>query len=168
MSSKINICNILRDHCGTLVNNSGRSSRIDYATFFLIPMIVFLTVYLKQIKLESSTVEMLITSFSIFCGLLINVLVLIYSLGERFRGDNAVSATKYADEKRFLREIFSNISYANFICILIIFILVIYSLFDLPWHTTFSATVLMLAANFILTLLMVLKRIHNMLGIIFR
>lgn len=108
----------------------------------------------------------LTTAFSVFAALLFNVLVLIYDIVRKSNGTQSVSSLK----TRFLRQIYSNVAYSVLVSITLIALLLLYYLalsLGNKWLplTYFAAfCVYALAANFILTTLMVLKRLHFLLS----
>jgi len=163
--SKINPILIIKDHLITLVDyqknqteNKPQYSIWDFFVFYGIPLIVAIVCirYFKEIS--SSLTNILITTFSIFVGLLLNLLVIIYDLVKKSIEKNNEL------KRRFLREIFSNVSYSILISLLLVCCLLI-SLIDIDYlQLTLSFVSYFLIGNFFLTILMILKRIHILLS----
>ena len=163
MIGKINVSDIIRDHFRTLVHETdGTPSGGDIVLFFGVPMIAAaLLLFLKGVFGEGIS-GVLITAYSIFAALLFNLLLLVYDIVKK--SDKAASL-----KSRFLKQIYSNISYSVFISIALIVILLAYfvsmsspRLLYIKYGLAFL--VYALSANFILTMLMVLKRVHILLS----
>ncbi|MBF0163291.1 MAG: hypothetical protein HQM01_02100 [Magnetococcales bacterium] len=169
MSSKINIAPIFSGHLATLKNHTtGKTSYYDMFVFFVIPIIFGSLSLLCDIKLSSQASSILITALSIFSGLLINVLVLIYSVYQNIpsidipEDQNQIEMVKL--EKRILQETFSNISFANLIAIIIVIIVSIMESINIGYQEIISSFIIVALIHFTLTILMVLKRIHILIG----
>lgn len=158
MSSKINIICIISDHIDTLVDEgSGSVSKTDYITFFAVPLACGIGGYFLSVPIDKDIAAGAISALSIFAGLLINVLVLIYTIKSGNSHDE-----KTAIEVKFLRQIFANLSFAILIAVATTIVLVL-----IPAAQSFAKILTSVAvafsANFVLTLLMALKRLHLLL-----
>ncbi len=168
MFAKINILQILRDHWKTLTDGgSNQPSPSDIFVFFVIPIILGITLPCFGILLSDTSVPILLASFSILTGLLFNILVLLFDL---IRKENTSVTTdpaiKAAVQTRLkvLHDTFANISYSVLVGILLA-ILCLGGLLDFGFvRKVISVAVFAGATNFVLTLLMVLKRIHALLS----
>jgi len=165
MSSKINVTDILSDHYATLRNEStAKISILDLFVFLGAPFSLGIILFIKRFEISDAAVTTIITAMSIFAGLLINVLVLIYTVSQ---GVDQLTATRGKEdveaEKRFLREIFANISYAVLISIVSVIALVMVDWADAFAKRLLSAVIAVLVAHFVLTLMMAIKRIHILL-----
>lgn len=162
--TKINISGIVKDHLDTLVHeHSGKSSASDYILFYGFPLIAaFSLLWFKGI-FGKSIGGVLITSFSVFAALLLNLLLLIYDIVRK--ADQTPTAEK---KRRFLKQIYGNISYSILISVASIILLLGYfvtlAFSRLEPRYVLAYLIYALATNFILTILMVLKRVHNMLS----
>jgi amino acid transporter len=156
--SKVNIWLIVSDHVNTF--RSYATSRIwpgDILLFLLAPAAAALfLVFGLQFRLDVPAINVLITSLSVFSALLFNLLLLIYDILRKERGDQDQSKQR----RQFLGQISSNISFS-------ILVAVIAS----PWFCSSSRWIFLLTdtpttvihflvINFILTVLMILKRVH--------
>lgn len=151
--SKINVRIIIDEHFKTLVNAStNRTSAWDYFYFIIIPFIVACLIGYFVPKYSKDVNNTLITILSIFIGLLINVVVLVFDIlrNEREKGNKIV----------VLRETVTNICYT----ILVSFITVIIALFtyfeNCIVKTICTIGVYFLMTHVMLTLLMILKRMY--------
>lgn len=165
MFDKINVWRIIKDHLDTLNCKTGRLYKRDSFVFFFIPVILsaFLSIY--QFKPSESLLNALITAFSIFTGLLFNLLVIIYSIISR------EGAGKFKKNKiRFVTEIYSNISFGvllSFFNVILLFLTLLF-LGVLSKNNIlsfiFSFIIYYTVTLFLLTLLMTLKRVHILLA----
>lgn len=165
MIGKIDFRAVVRDHFATLVNeNTQRQSGADFILFYLVPIVLAMALLHSHLIFGKTMGNVLITALAVFAGLLFNLLLLIFDIANKPRPDS----DKLTPNKiRFLKEIYSNIAYAILISLLtIIVVLVHFLFFTLSFKSGlfFSAfLVYILTGNFVLTLLMVLKRIHILL-----
>lgn len=164
---KIDVTPVVLEHYATLVNESARKradgtrprSMADLFTFWGAPLLVVALVQYRDMSLTDDTISAIVTSLSVLCGLLFNLLVLLYQGTERER----TSAT--ALRRRIKYEIFVNIAYAIVVSLLAL----------VPWVVLinhpmgYTAPVARglgvgLSIHFALTLMMVLKRMYNLLS----
>jgi hypothetical protein len=163
VSSKINIIGILRDHFSTLADQrSGATSRIDMLVFFIVPTIVGIGAGVLGLDFTDGVIGLLINAYSIFAGLLINVLVLLFTISSMKTSDDKAEDKA---ERVLLFEMFSNVSYLIFVSITCTVSLILAGFVDK--EKIISSIVLALSINFILTLLMCVKRLHELLKIRF-
>ncbi len=160
MFGKINASRIIKDHILTLKNyRTGKLHKPDLFLFFFIPLIISILLIYFGILLNSEIVNVLITSFSIFAGLLLNLLLLVFDIAGK-------SSNSEQNIVEALKEVYINISFCILICIsTIVFLLgffiktnfgsYLYILSFLVYYPLFV---------FIFTLFMVLKRIYLLLG----
>lgn len=153
MLEKIDPLCIISDHLKTLYDFSTKKpSHKDKFVFFIIPIFISLFIIYFSKGISPDIANILVTSFSIFCGLLLNLLMIIF--------DNI---KKSADEtlNAFLGEIFSNISFAilNSIVVIAMVLLLIFVNIEVA-KPSISALVIYFVITFLLTLLMILKRVH--------
>ncbi|MBS0345315.1 MAG: hypothetical protein JSR69_02555 [Proteobacteria bacterium] len=165
MTKKLSFGRIILSHLRTMRDHStGRASIPDFFVFFVVPLIFggFFSVYYQ---LNKDILNSIITSASIFAGLLLNLLVLIYSLVAKFKLDGKVWGAK----KTLLEETFSNISF----CILVSVLLVVACMMAFRTDEELKCAgvlksvedgiVYYFTAMLVLHLLMVLKRVHALL-----
>ncbi len=174
MFNKINIIDIVVDHYKTLVSfNTERVKISDYFTFFLFPIIVAFFAYYFRIIISANSAAVITTAVTILAGLLFNLLVLVHTINSR----NYIYTTR-KDTDKFFMEIYANIAYSILISLFCLVPLVYLSFTDNTDIKTYSnyykdilnyvsIIVVFLIVHLFLTLLMVLKRIHYLLGLEF-
>ena len=164
MFSKINIKYILIDHIKTLRSHrTGKFSIGDIALFLGIPLMLssFLS-FGSHIRLDVNFINALVTSLSVFSALLFNLLLLIYDILRKDNKESLGAETR----RQFLKEIYANISFSILISVVtIVFLLILFFDLKIEWLIDIiNAIVYFLVINFILTILMVLKRVHILLS----
>lgn len=171
MFSKINISDIVRDHLKTLKNYQEVTYCLsDFVLFFGVPLILAVALCLFGVYIDSDSANPLITIMSIFAALLFNLLILIVDILKKDKARHQAGAMP-SEANGFLRQVFSNISFCILIAIIDVVCLAITSFSDKKSEiinavgSFFSYYFISL---FMLTLFMVLKRIHNMLVVEFR
>ena len=135
-----------------------KKSWADITLFFGVPVVVAGIFVALDLLLTSTSAGTLITALSIFAGLLFNLLLLAHGMLRNAEG-------RYRDEKALIQEIYSNISYAILVSLVSIMIL-LGTIFPGPkWAARLgSAIAYALMLNFLLTLFMVLRRVHILLA----
>jgi O-antigen/teichoic acid export membrane protein len=165
MLGRINVGRIVKDHLATLRNDvTGERMRSDYFVFFGLPLLVaFFLVFVLNLSLDQGAVGILVTSLSVFAALLFNLLLLIYDVVRK------IERRRQGLKERFLSQIYSNISFAILVSIVsIIVLLVAYFDLDGSWFApAASFFVYYLVTLFVLTLFMILKRVHILLKLEF-
>lgn len=161
--TKINFGQIVIDHCRTLKHNhNDKYSGIDIALFFVFPVIGAGLLFNFQLFPSKDVVGVLITSYSVFAALLLNLLLMIYDVVKRPTNEETRNL-KIA----LLKEIYSNIAYSILISIAALIVATIYFICFDNHKTTAGILALalyVLSGNFVLTLLMILKRVHTLLS----
>lgn len=165
MFAKIDVRLILKDHLDTLLNTAGtRRSTGDLVLFFGIPLTLAVVLILLGVRLGDSVASLLINALAIFAALLLNLLLLVHGLIHRYQDENL-----YKDARRVLRELYANVSFGVLVCILGIIPLVAYGFSeDTTVRAIVSGVEFFLVSNFLLTLLMILKRVHVLLSHAFK
>lgn len=165
MFDKINVWTIIKDHLNTLNCKTGKLYKRDTFVFFFIPVVLSVLLSIYQSKPSEPLLNALITAFSIFAGLLFNLLVIIYSIISR-EEPSGFKPVKI----RFVTEIYSNISFGvllSFFNIILLFLTMLFLGFlskngilsFISSFITYYSVIL-----FLLTLLMTLKRVHILLA----
>lgn len=155
MLNKINILEIVNNHIATLKNDNTKKAGIDdYFTFLIIPIGVTSILLYFKIVFSDEALNIVITTLSIFVGLLFNVIVLIFDIIKR-------DSTKKI-KNVVLKELLANISFTILISIIaIVFTILTFIKNDIA-KMVFTGIVYFLLAIFIFTVLMVLKRMHKL------
>jgi len=164
MFSKVNIWVIVTDHIRTLRNfANNRISVEDILLFLVTPTAasLFLT-FLLRFTLDLNAINALITSLSVFSALLFNLLLLIYDILRKEGGAHAQATLR----RKFLSQIYANISFCILVAVLsIALLLLLFVETNWPYFTlALNLVIYFLVINFILTLFMILKRVHILLA----
>lgn len=162
MFSKINIIGIIRDHVSTLKDyKTGKYSIEDFFLFFFVPLLISgLVLWLSGI-MNKTTVVAITTSISIFAALLFNLLLLVYDAVRKEENLQNPNSEKI----RFLKQVFTNISFCIVVSVFSIITLLIFSQISSSCITQYilSFVSYYFVSLFILTLMMILKRTHILL-----
>lgn len=182
MSSKINIWSIVNGHIVTLKDSSnGKVSLSDYVTFYGVPIAIAVLFSAFGIKVTESANSLLVNFGAIFTALLLSVLVLVYDQGEKLRDFNDETKDyKIRLKKNLLKQLYFNICYAIVVAVILVFLCLVYTFlpdkkclvfvgefyfyFDVKLYFA-SPLILVSVLNLLLTILMVVKRMHTLLTI---
>lgn len=180
MSSKLSFRHIIRDHVASLYNNrTKKRSKADLFLLFFVPLLIgaILTfVVPNPIPVRAEFINIVLTALSIFAGLLINVIVLIYDFIKKTREQGEGNTNK--NKIKFLREINANISFTILISIFTICFILLSSAVagDTSSNTSFHKNfydyfygiiVYTLVSMFFSHMFMILKRLYNLLELEF-
>lgn len=180
MSSKINVIDIIKGHVSALKNSgSNELSKLDLFTFFGVPVIFALIGMTFGYNLSSDVIDIFVNFGSIFTALLLSVLVLIYDQENKL--DDKKSSSKnvpfYDEKKIILNDLYFSICYCVVASMALVFVSTLDSIFvycheinvndfsleiDLNSYL-FTPICIFLAVNIILTILMIVKRMHMLL-----
>ena len=174
---------IVRDHLKTLESEKTRSIHLPYVILFFGTPIVSstLAIYL-DLRLDKDAVNLFVTIFSIFIGLLFNLLLLIFDIKQKAKDKNSLlaqqvqsnqpvippslgnSQVNYEKLSKVLKQVYSSISFAILISIFDIILLLLHFIGE-----KFNQRILVQAISwisyyfmivFVLTLMMILKRVY--------
>jgi hypothetical protein len=163
---KIDVRSIIVGHLATLKDCGGQKRSItDLLLFFALPFCVAGASVWFGIQILATAVNALLTAFSIFVGLLFNLLVMVLTFLQTTQG--APDDRLLQVRKQLLREITANLSFA----ILVALMLVAVAIFSLvrtqkdeePVRPVEAFILVTGSINFVLTLLMVLRRMYALL-----
>lgn len=165
MLERINIFDIIREHLKTLRSLNQKYEGIylpDLILFYILPIVLSYFIINSDIKIKD-TLSNIISVVAILGGFLFNLLAILYSKIEILINDAKGDSLK----KIFVREIHTNISYSILISVLLTTFLIIYS-FKFPdsiliLDKIIGVITFALLVHFLLTLLMVLKRVYILL-----
>lgn len=179
MSSKINVCNIVFGHLNTLKDaSSSKVSLVDVFTFFVVPLLFGSLVFVSGFKLNDSLISLLVNFGAIFTALLLSVLVLVYDQSSKLSERNERNKVPfYTVKKSLLDQLYYNICYSIVLALVLIFMCFLESitrgkLLDLasiggPKLDTnvyvFTPIVVFISVHLILTIVMIVKRMHVLL-----
>ena len=154
--TKIDVGNIIIDHWATIVNaNTCRPDWADTGIFIALPVAFASAMLYFNALMSDAVIGGIISGLSIFVGLLFNVLVVIFDIVKR---------DSYASIKNeLLKQSLTNISFSILISLVCIITAVI-SLIDISLAKKIgNAMTYILLVEFIVCLLMILKRMYKLL-----
>jgi hypothetical protein len=180
MSSKINVKSIIAGHIKTLhAGNNEKISWVDLLVFFFIPLAISVIFLYFQINISKEVASLLVNFGAIFTALLLSVLVLVYEQSNKLKEkkDNDIF---YNLKVKLLNELYYNICYSVLISIALVVICLLHSImFDVSSQIKnstlnfdftiyygkyfFSPITAFLTSNVVLTIVMVVKRMHTLL-----
>lgn len=177
MSSKINVCGIIKGHLDTLCDINGKRSTSDLVTFFGIPFAAAFISLMVGFSLSEKLIELLVNFGSIFTALLLSVLVLVFDQEQKFSEADEHDFIAQ-QKKRLLRELYFNISFSIVCSVALVVLSLIaalminpeasYSIKDFTLSVAgiakiVSAAVVTLTTTIIINVLMVVKRMNVLL-----
>ncbi|MDO8253170.1 hypothetical protein [Shewanella algae] len=181
MSSKINILNIVKGHFDTLRSSStGKVSIYDYFTFILLPLAVSAFIVWFGFEQSDQMSSLLVNFGAIFTALLLSVLVLVYDQGNKLadKMENNNDKPIFNQIKTLLDHLYYNICYSIVVSVSLVFLCLIEKVlrdchFDISVkdinvniqldNYLLSPLIIFLTMNLMLTILMIVKRMHTLL-----
>ena len=158
MLFKINVLPIIRGHLSTLTDAAGRPLSSDYVFFFGYPIGCGLWLFIFAGTIDKDILAIMASGLSIFGGLLFNVLLLVCDVLAREQ-QHKIDPIKI----ELIRQLNWNVSYAILLALTTLIFLFL-QLFTYPAvliNGILSAAAYSCLIQFILTLLMILKRVHT-------
>nr|WP_314095178.1 hypothetical protein [uncultured Shinella sp.] len=157
MTSKIDLRAIVHDHFATFKDEAtGKNSILDFVVMVGLPVVVAIGSAIAGFHVPDEHVGTLISAFAIFGGLLFNVLVLIYSFSSGAETPDVI-------REKLVQQSFANISFAVMTSLLAVMLLVLLLFVGGLGQSIVESIIYFVGLNFILTMLMVLKRMHILL-----
>ncbi|MCG9680480.1 hypothetical protein [Vibrio sp. Isolate24] len=184
MSSKINVFGIISGHWKTLEHNGTKKVSIsDIFTFLLFPLALAILTVVFEFKFTTDLTSLLVNFGAIFTALLLSVLVLVYDQSTKLeeKKDEAEADVSYETKRTLLDQLYFNICYSIIVSVTLVVACFIESIcrgkvktITLPLEdpmsfcvdvNTYFATPLVtfVTVNLILTILMIVKRMHALL-----
>lgn len=163
---KINIFIIVSDHVATLYDDrTDKFSRVDFALFYLLPLVLGGLYFLFPFKLPPEINGALIAVFSVFAALLFSAQMALYGLSpkEPQEGDddtsNSQEEARFNRDRKFFADVNYNVSYLILLSCLSLLVFVAMMIASLSGRLE-GAILVVLVSHFFLTLLMLVKRTH--------
>lgn len=167
-NTKVNIKDIIKSHISTLKNyDTQKMSKKDICTFFVIPAIVSICLTFKN-TIPNNGIGIILTAFSIFAGLLFNLLILIMDIGRRVKKQSKeknVDAKKQKLTEALIKETYCNVAFSIVVSLFVIVISLVFvvGLSNIIFKFIISSVLYWLIITFIMTLFMILKRVFRLL-----
>jgi hypothetical protein len=167
---KIDITRIIVAQVRTMRDNATQKySTPDLLLFYGLPVLLAAGAVHYGWKFNADVLNALLAAFSIFAGLLLNLLILVYTFSSQTEHPAALTRNRMA----LIKELHDNIAYSIVVSIFIVVVTMVtvayLKMHEKPLEVAFTgrwvtATVIFLTMNFVLALLMILKRIYIMLN----
>lgn len=156
MSLKIDVRGIISAHFKTLVNDSTQKREVsDWLIFLVFPLLIAGGLVSLGAYMSEGILGTIVSAFSIFVGLLLNVIVLLF--------DIVRNPEQQPRKHRVVKQTLANVSFAVILSLIAILVALTTQIKRWPFllpYTTFATY--FLAIEFIATLLMILKRLYNL------
>lgn len=166
---KINPLQIIKDHWSTFydarINARNRRPTNLEAFLYVIfgPAIISIILVRTGSRLDANDISLVMTAASIFAGLFLNLLMLVFGLATRQTPKETPNAdqNRFALRSRLLIELSANISFAVLVSISIALTCLVYVAYSAAGdYMAFKGILYYLVVLLIITVLMVLKRTH--------
>ena len=174
MSLKIDVSSLVKQHYQTLRHDgTGKITKADIFSFFLLPFVLSILVMLTKIKLSGEFIDAIINFGAIFSALLMSVLVLVYDQDLKLEEKKELNTdasldNMFAVRSELLSQLYHNICFAIVSSLLVVVLSLLHIVFDSL--NVFSANVwvvspliIFVLANMVLTTIMIVKRMHSLL-----
>lgn len=164
MLDKIDVRDIYRHHIFSLRDyGDNRPALGDLVLFFGLPVILGVIAWWRQFVVPSAAFSGLLSAYSIFMGLLPSLLIMVVTFLGTTKGDPA-NEPALKGRKALLRELSANLSFAILLALLLVTVTMAALATNAAvksWAARFCSALLIAgSATFLLTLLMILKRIY--------
>lgn len=173
MFPKLSIMRVFKDHFNSLksfgtqsniLNENGKHTVSCIMAFLVIPLLITTSLYVYGGKISDNTINLILTSNSIFTALLLNLVILLYSMKEKII--NIESDKKQAMRKKFIGYTFANVSFLIIICLLIIALSLLHELASSTIFVNIVDTIIIfLMIQVILGILLILNRLASLFSI---
>lgn len=164
MFYRINPYEIVKAHFDTFYDYRTNKKCTGELFFQFIIAAILAFVHYWQFTIDSNTVGIIVSASSIVAGLLLNLMVMIYSLLNTKADSKNTTATELDDFKKVSNETLSNIAFCVFVCVIV----VISSLLNLTDNIFIKSTghVILIFSGVILifTMMMVLLRFYRLIS----
>ncbi|QYK02793.1 hypothetical protein [Shewanella psychrotolerans] len=168
MTSKVNINQVIRRHFDTFKDKEMHYKPVDLFLFFGIPGILSLTACFYSYEFTQAVISNLINIEALLSGLLLNLLVLVYSLKERTPKVNVeVEGWKELQLKhQVVNEVFFNVAFSTLTGFIMLILTVLHNFADgisikgvYLNGNVIDPLIIFFGFNLILNFMMIIKRI---------
>ena len=165
MSTKFSFYRIIKDHIRTLYNyDTKKADKFAIFLDLIVPFIIgSIFIYFKIIIIKQEF-TVILTAFSVFAALLLNLMILIYSIVNKEKDKNQDKQDPL--KLKLLKETYENIQFTVLISVIIIFaiLLMLFIPFNIYLEFILSFIAYYFIFTFIFTLFMILKRTHAIMS----
>jgi hypothetical protein len=166
---KVDVRRIIASHIATMRDfSTNRYSKPDLIIFYGAPIAAAVAAIYFGWRFDAGVLNSLLTAFSIFAGLLLNLLLLVFTFSVRDQQPSMVGRIRGS----LVKDLHDNIAYSILLSIVLVGV-TMFEVARLGMKTKQEAAstgslstgvIIFLSANFVLTLLMILKRIYIILN----
>ncbi len=161
MFTLIDVRFIVKKHYGTLRHDT--KLRFIILIFIVIPIVVSILFTTINKLLTQNSVNALITAFAIFTGLLLNVIFILFDIVGKAEGN----VTQANNRRLLLEHLYANSLYALLVSTITLIFLIIIAITEIwqnhPFLLILSSIVYFGVTHFMMTLLMIFKRLSILL-----
>jgi hypothetical protein len=169
---KLNVWRMVSDHFSTLYDyRTGKRNPWEWGAFILIPLMAGISTVSAGVEFKQTALSGMLTAYSIFAGLLLNLLILAAGLvnNDRLAATDASTVTR----KTLLKELYFNLSFGILVSIVNVILAMSALVFvgdvtkngkAIGTGPIFTFLIASMSSLFLVGLLMILKRIHAVLG----
>ena len=138
----------------------------EFLLFFGLPLLVILFLFYNNKFLTLALCGSLIDVFSISIPLLLSLLVFVYDMIKKVESDNELTGKTKTFKLCIIKETSDNISFSVLISIIQLVLIVLLVIFDFKgiYLLIFSGLIFYFSCWLILTMLIILKRIHFLIS----
>ena len=169
MSTKFSFYKIITDHISTIYiySENGNHKRKDWLSIFIdliLPFIIAISFICFKIIILAKEFTVILTAFSVFAALLLNLMILIYSIMNK-ENDKEEKA-KNKKKLDLLKETYENIQFTVLSSVIVIFLILalLFIPFNICIEFILSFIIYYFIFTFIFTLFMILKRTHAIMS----
>jgi hypothetical protein len=187
MLSKINVCPIIVDHFSTLRDSAQpRLLKRDIFLFYVVPLVAGIVLGVLDVRIPGPVIDYLLLGITLIIPLLLNVVMLIYSIKQQATSTVAKPESAATSGKnriaayQLLQEIYKNLSYSILVASVAMILLGVAKFLDPQFGVGTIATradiaeriavdvlfgtLFFLLIHLFLTGMMILKRTHVLLA----
>ncbi len=157
---KIDMSSVFAGHFKTLVDyRTGKTSKADLILFYVIPILLGGGFSYTGVRFTDDAIGITMTALAILAGLLFNLLILLHGLSTSDAHPRRERVLKLA------RQVNSNIAYGVVVSLVAMVTLVVAANLDdnHAYRAWSEGASMIIVAHFVLTMIMVLRRMHVML-----
>ena len=167
MSTKFSFYRIIKDHIGTLYNYDNHAKKIDLLSIFIdliLPLIIAALFIYFKIIIIAREFTVILTAFSVFAALLLNLMILIYSIMNKEKDKEEKKQNNLKLE--LLKETYENIQFTvlSSVIIILFILIMLFVPFNIYLAFALSFIIYYFIFTFIFTLFMILKRTHAIMS----
>lgn len=174
MFPKLSMSNIVRDHLNSLKyyarqsdivsGNNGRHTFKCFFAFIIIPLAFTYVLYEPDGRIEDSVIGLILNANSIFIALLLNLIVLLYSMKEKLISGE--SESKKGLRKQLIKYTFANVSFQILLSLSIVVLTLLHGQFTNEYIvTTFDTLIIFLMIQVVLGVVLILSRLSKLFAV---